>query len=547
MSSSGFAEPTDEALRSRILYILKTGQETNAFNLYNDYYCQKKCHDAELLEQMATILIEQGFYSDVAENQVLSIYGAGISNNEKMLDILKAGISSKHPEVQLICLNFLSAFHHDEADTALMRAMNSDYLLIRLEAGLHLAEQKVPKIVGQIESLMQKVDKTLHPLFPQFFALIGTQDAIRILSKLLNHENEKVRVQAIISAANFQRDDLLPNIRKLATQGSILQQEACAYALGKLKDETSIPKLESFALSHADSVRLTALQALYNLGQKSRRLEIESYAKQLNLFAIHILSEMDGSDELLINLRENKSTDVRVNATLSLLKLKNKNCLPGLLEILIRDSRDLAFFECKSLGGTLKCIKTTPSAFQNLKNNEMQHEVSLNMREEILTDTLFLAECDFLKIAKTLLEMNQHELIPVLSLLLESLQTDNAISLLKLYSQKAGAPLIRNYCNLALFRLKENGPYKENLEKFVLQECTTDLIQFRPLLPFEKRGRDADYQLTPHDTSRLLVEAFEALTTRQDEHGINILLHAIEHGNPKNKYALAGLLMHAAR
>jgi hypothetical protein len=527
--------------------MLKTGKDTTALNLYNEYYQQKSCHDAELLEQMAAILIEQGFYSDVPEAQVLSIYGAGISNNEKMLDILKAGISSKHPEVQLICLNFLSAFHHDEADIALMRAMNSDYLLIRLEAGFHLSGQKVPKIVGQIESLMQKVDKALYPLFPQFFALIGTHDAIRILSRLLNHENEKVRVQAIISAANFERDDLLPSIQKLATQGSILQQEACAYAFGKMKDEASIARLESFALSHSDTVRLTALQSLYKLGQKSRRHEIESFAKKLNLFAIYMLSEMEGSDELLLSLRKNGSTDVRVNATLALLKLKNPKATSGLMEILIQDSRDLAFCECRTLGGTLKCIKTTPSASENLKNNEMQHEVSLSIREEILTETLFLSECQFLNIAKTLLEMNQYELIPRLVLLVESLQSDEAINLLKFYSQKAGAPLIRNYCNLALFRLREAGPYKENLEKFILQECTTDLIQFRPLLPFEKRGKGTEYQLTPHDTSRLLIEAFEALTVRQDEHGINILLHAIEHGNPKNKYALAGLLMHAAR
>jgi len=539
--------PTDDALKSRILYLLKTGKESLALELYQDYYKLKKRHDSILLEQIATLLIEQGFNSDTAESQVLSIYGAGISNNEKMLDILKTGISAKQPEVQLICLNFLSSFHHDDADRALKQAMNSDYLLIRLEAGFHLAEQKSPAIASQIESLMHKVDEALLPLFPQFFALIGTHDAIKTLSRLLNHRLEKVRVQAIISAANHNRDDLSPIIRKLASQISVLQQEAACYAFGIMKDETSIPRLETLALSNSENVRLSSLLALYRLGQKKRQNEIEAYAKNLNLFAIYMLSEMEGVEPLLISLSRHEDLNVRVNATIALLKVKNSQATPCLMEILIRDSRDLAFLETHSMGSSLKCWKSTPSASQNFKDNEILHEISLSMREEILSRAQELPEKEFLNIAKTLFETHQNELIPKLVSLVERLQTKESIELLKIYSQKAGAPLIRNYCNLALFRLKEQGSYRENLEAFVLKEYKTDLIQFRQFLPFEMRLRSSEYQLTPRDTSRLLVEIFEALTLRQDEQGINTLLYVIQYGNSKNKYALAGLLMHAVR
>ena len=540
-------EPSDEALKSRILYLLKTGKEIAALDLYQDYYKQKKRHDSDLLEQIAMILIEQGFNSDTPEAQILSIYGAGISNNEQMLDILKAGILSKQPEVQLICLNFLSRFHHDDADVALRRAMNSEYLLIRLEAGFHLCEQKSPAIVGQIESLMNKVDEALHPLFPQFFALIGTKDAIKTLSRLLNNRHEKVRVQAIISAAKVNRDDLAPIIRKLASQSSVLQQEAAAYAFYKMKDEVSIPRLETLAKSNAESVKLSALKALYHLGQKTRLSEIEAFARELNLYAIYMLSEIPESEPLLLILKEHEQLNVRINANLALLKLKNPKAMPGIMEILIRDHRDLAYLENQSMAGTLKYLKATPSASQNLKNNEMYREISLSMREEILSEAAHLPESDFLNIAKILFDTHQNELIPRLVFLLENLQTKETIVLLKQYSQKAGAPLIRNYCNLALFRLKETGPYRENLEKFIFQEYKTDLIQFRPFLSFEMRSRESHYQLTPRDTSRLLIDSFEALTLMQDEQGINILLQAIQHGNSKNKYALAGLLMHAAR
>lgn len=540
-------DTTDEILRSRILYLLKTGKEATSFDLYEKYYKEKHCHDTELLEQMSLIVLEKGFQSDIPECELLSIYGAGISTNEKMLDILKLSLTSKYPECQLIGLNFLSRLHHDEADALLMRAMNSDYLAIRLEAAFHMAEQKAPKIVGQLESLMYKVNSQLHPLFPQFFALIGTKEAIKALSKLLGHKDEKVRVAAIISAATHKRDDLLPIIQKLATHHSVMQQEACAFALGKMKDESSILKLETLKSSPLKNVQLAALLALYHLGQRTKQKDIENMAKNLDLHAISMLFEIDGSDSILLELTKHEDFSVRINASIALLKSEHPSVTPPLLEILIRDTRDLAFIEQSSLGGTLKYLKAIPSASQNFKDNGLIHEMSLKLREEILVQTLKLPENEFLGLAKIIFESQQNELIALLASLIESLGTKNAIEILKFYQQKTGAPLIRNYCNLALYHLKEKGPYEENINKFILQECKTDLIEFRPFLPFEMRSTDAQYGLTPQDRSRLLIESFEAIAANRDEASINLLLHAIEHGNSNNKYVLVGLLMHAIR
>jgi HEAT repeat protein len=537
----------DEILRSRILYLLKTGKESTAFSLYDDYYKEKGSHDGELLEQIGLILIENGYRSDKSENKLLAIFGAGISMNEKMLTILKEALSSDNPQIQLVALNFLARFHHDEGDQSLNQAMNSNFLPIRLEAGLHLAEQKAPKVAPQIEALMVKVDPELTPLFPQLFGLIGTEEAIKILKRLLNHPNERVRAAAIISAAENERDDLLPTIRILASHANIIEQEAACYAFGLLKDESSIPRLEVLALSNAPNVRLSSLFALYRLGQKTRQKEIEAMAKELDLSAIFLLSEMEESLPLLIQLSHHEQLNVRLNASYALLQLRNGQAVSGLTEVLVRDGRDLAVLDSASVGSTLKCLKATPSAFQNFKDNAAMHEVSLKLKELLLQEAIHLPEKEFLILAKTLFDTNQNELIPLLVLLLEDLKTKEAIELLLQYSQKAGAPLIRNYCNLALFRLKEEGPFRENLNKFILQQCQNDLINFRPLLPFAMRRQNTLYQLTPEDSSKLLIEAFEAITLRQDEAGINLLLYAIRYGNIRNRYALAGLLMHAAR
>ena len=53
------------------------------------------------------------------------------------------------------------------------------------------------------------------------------------------------------------------------------------------------------------------------------------------------------------------------------------------------------------------------------------------------------------------------------------------------------------------------------------------------------------FELTPQETSRLLVDAFEAFVSAQDDKGVDMLISVIQSGNTKNKYALIGLLMRA--
>lgn len=84
------------------------------------------------------------------------------------------------------------------------------------------------------------------------------------------------------------------------------------------------------------------------------------------------------------------------------------------------------------------------------------------------------------------------------------------------------------------------------MQEWLTSKQFHDLIQFRPIIPWEMRNNEPSrYLLTPEETSRLLVEAFESLVQTQDDKAIDILLHAIQYGNRKNRYALAGLLIRA--
>jgi HEAT repeat protein len=542
-------DPQHEAAQaSHILFLIQSGDTANALQTYQQYCRERGNHDCDLIQQMGLTLLDQGFRTRDPQIQLLTLFGAGVSANERVLYILEDGLSSPYPQLQLIALNFLAHFQNDRADETLNRAMASDNLLIRLEAAFHLASKKYATAVGQTEALMVKVSQDLIPLFPQLYATIGDSHAMKIMRKLLVHPDEKVRVETIFNVAKHGRDDLLPQIRRLATHHNIAQQEACAWALGILGDGSSISKLEILARSSTTMVKLAALRALYQLGKKEAQDEIEKIAKGKDLYAIAALGEMEGSKEVLVNLLQDDNIQVKINASMALLERGDPRCLIPLCDVLIQDARDLALLKTTSIGKSLSAWKVIPSAQENFEENTLAFEVSLGLRESILAKTIELPERDFLRLAHTLLEAQQNDLVPLTVELLENLQTPAAIELLKKHQQKVGAPLVRNYCNLALYRLKQPGPYADILGEWVTKQQNVDLIRFRPCVPWDLRDNlESTFLLTPQETSRLLVEAFEAFVETQDDKGIDLLISVIQNGNPKNKYALVGLLMRATQ
>ncbi len=536
----------NQNLQSHIAYLMHTGDLVKALRAYQEYSKQNQSHDVELLNRIGLALLDQGYRSRDPEVQVLTLFGAAISLNDQALYILEDAVNSDNPQIQLIALNFLARYHNDRADTALHKALSSNFLLIRFEAALHLATLKDKNAVHQTEALRIKLPDAIWPLFPQIYGLIGTPEAKKILRKLASHPNELVRIATVISIAENGHDDLLPIIRRLASHHEPAQQEACASALGLLHDDSSTMRLLELTKSKNPAVELAALASLYELGHKEVVPQIQNQALSGSPFAIYQLGKIQGSEAVLAKIAANASAQNQVNAALALLERKDPRSASLLLEILLRTPKDLALLEAVSPGKSLKCYRIVPSAQQNFKDTPTLVELSLHNREQILAKAVELPEELFIKIADAIFETQQNDLVPALVAILENHRTPKVIDLLKKHQQKAGAPLVRNYCNLSLFRLKEEGPYADNLNTWVSQQQNIDLIRFRPLLSAENRDTQAvQYELTPQETSRLLVEAFESFAQTQDDKAIDLLISVIHQGNAKNKYALIGLLMRA--
>lgn len=529
--------------KNQITYLMQAGEVEKSIALYFRYKKAIEKHDFEILQQMAFILLDKGAKSSDRESQLLSIYGSGIAGAEISLDILESGIKSTHAESQVAAIQFLGGMQDDRSDELLVKGMSSPFFFARMEAALHLAQRKHKTSVGQIESLMYRIPPEARFFFPQFFALIGNADAISILRHLMEDQTTAVRVEALLSAARFGRDDLLPIIRMNATHINVAEQEAAAYALGLLRDSKSMQKLRNLLSGSPMNVRIAAARSLHALGEREAKYFLIDQAKNLNLFAIVCLSEIPEAKETLATLCHHPDVAIRLNAAMTLLKQRDPRCRPALIRLLIGADATLGFSPQMSIGKTMLAFKPVPSA--SAGNNPMIDikAATLAVRQQILVDCMHLPQHDFVSLAETLFDTKNSDLIPTLVALLENLQTPEAIELLKRKAEQAGMPLIRTYCTLALYRMDQKGGYEQNLIDYIERNKNSEMIRFRPLVPLDQRFGDTPHELTPEDSSRLLIEAFGALSEKQRQSSLNILLDAIQNGNPKNRCVLAGLLL----
>ncbi|MDE3055152.1 MAG: HEAT repeat domain-containing protein [Verrucomicrobiota bacterium] len=537
--------PKSEELKIHALYLMQKHQVSESLQRYQEYTHLSGKQDFETLQQMGGLLLAHGAQSNDPQIFLMTLFGAGISGSSEVLGILEAGLRNPDPNIQGIALHFIGQSEEDKAWELLQVAMSSDYLSTRMEAAFYMAAKKHPLAMGHIEGLLFRLPPMFKPYFPSLFALLGTKDATAALRRLVEDADVQVRVESILNIAKMGRDDFLPLLRKRLSYCHIAELEAAAFAIGTLRDSSSLPKLKKLAASSVESVRLSASLALFRLGERSYASDVKELARRGNPFAVFALGEIEGAEDLLYSLMRSDDLRLRINATAALLQRRDPRALQGLSEILIQDARNLAFSPFPSLGRSLLSLRAIPSAHLREEDPTVNLGLSLALRDHFLREATHLPEVNFLTVARLVFQKQQNDLVPTLIALLENLRTPGAIELLKEGTQTLASPLIRNYCHLALYRLEEEGPYEEHVNHWIQHQKNEDLIRLRPLLPWKLRLEQPDYTLTPEETSQLLIESFLAIANRRDEKSIHFLLDALQNAHPANRYALMGLLMKA--
>jgi len=284
LATAAFAEDIAPlSCKQQVVYLTQVKDCKESLALYRTYKESLGRHDFEVLQQVATLILEQSARNDTPEKQILGIFGCSIGGFSAPSNLLEKALTSSEIQVQLAAIQYLGRMQEDHADILLNKAMSSPFLFSRLEAAFILAQRKAKSSTGQIESLMYRIPPQMRSFFPEFFAVIGTSEAIHILRDLMDDSFHPTRIQAILSAARHGRDDLLPPIRAAVTHFNGAEQEACAAALGYLNDMKSVKKLKKLANTNSSATKLAALHSLFLLGDERAAGKIAYEAEQKNI------------------------------------------------------------------------------------------------------------------------------------------------------------------------------------------------------------------------------------------------------------------------
>jgi hypothetical protein len=547
-TSALFSQVAEEKLvdKRQILYLMSVREVEKAIDSYLTIYKAEKKHDFDLLEKICFTLLEMGTNSQDPEDQLLALYGISLSgSSSSFITFLDHAVKSPFPGVQRSALQLLATLHEDKCQELISTGLKSSFLQIRFETLYYLIQRKSPNSLGQTQSLLNLLPPQAKPLFVELYAMHGSFEALSILKSCMNDQDPNVRLAAVLYSALYQRDDLLNSIRSILTQSDPVLKEAACFAIGHLKDLHSREALEKNAKLPFNDTKLSALIALYKLGNKETRNEIMEIAKNGNLYAIHFLSEIPESDKILEELATRIESSISLNATLALLNKKNPKALPLVIEILLQDPTVTGFMPSVSLGHSLMSWKRV--SINSIRDKEQKNNaiaISLNFQEELLAKCLELPNQTFLDVAKTIMHSRQTKLIPLLIRLLENEGSPETKALLIEKAYAIENPLLRSYSKLALYRMHVSDHYRQEFLKWLCHQKNTKMIEFRPQSETSTNGKHkSQNHFSPEEISGLFVESFDALATNHDSEGIEFLLEAIRDGHSKNRFAFAGLLL----
>jgi HEAT repeat protein len=529
------------------LQLIQQAQNEDLKTFYESYLkIEQGCaaDQSALLRQCALSFLTRELSNTSPLRARMALVCAGLTGDETALTLYEAALQGRDPQLQLLALQGLCRYQNDTAERALGKAMRSPYLALRVAAAEMLAAGRYSSALEHIEGLMYKCDTQIWPLFPPLYAALDTQAAERTLKRLLSHSDRDIRLAAILCICKNPRNSLTATFKSLATHTDGPQQEACAYALGKLTDSSASVLLERLTKSPHITVNLAAQHALYRLGKNEPLTAIADIARTGNLYAIQLLGALEDQTELLVALISSDDAVIRLNAATALLKLGDKRSLKALQPWLLASPHKRPVIKNYSPGQILFHYAPAPAIASDHPNAPILAEMWLAIREEWLSLAQKLPEESFLKLASAILNHEDNDLIPHLFTLLSMVPSDSSEKLLQSYAEQPGTPLIRHYCHVALLHQNGSAYSRQLVQRWVEEHWHHDFLAFRPSLKNDKADDTTTTLLKPRTTTSLFLSALETLASTDDTNNTDWLLKGWTHAHPHLRSAFAALLVH---
>lgn len=231
-------------------------------------------------------------------------------------------LESSLPDLRSEAIKSLARTSHPAAKEALLEALNSSMLDVRIEAALALPDARaVPILIDALHGM----NKDISNRAVKALTRIGTP-SIGYLLRALQDENVRLRRNAAIALGDIRDEVTVPGLLEALSDSDENVRSNTALALGQI----GIPSVGGL------------LKALKD-GNRKVRADVA--------WALGLTGGVAAVQDLLEALRHDKEKDVRVQAAVALGQIGHTNALAGLLDALLSDEEgDVRFRAARSLG-----------------------------------------------------------------------------------------------------------------------------------------------------------------------------------------------------
>ncbi len=408
------------------------------------------------LEELSTKLFQKLLASNDPEIVMMTMLAAASCHHPLSHNMAFSLVRSSYPIIQLAAIQALCSLNTTEADCMLVEALRSDYPVIRLEAAWYIAHKRIPQAFFHIDTLKVKLPAELLPYLPELYAAEGSSSSIQRLRQLLLDPDEQVVLETILAIGKYNLTSFSDVLTKF-TSHSPAVLEALAFALQNVPTDAARDKLKILACHSSPYVSLRACLSLIAQGDLSYQNQVQTLAKEGNIFA---LSALGSCPQPLLPCFAGTEKCVNLNLALSQLMLRDAAAIPSIKTFLALPETELL---CASYspGHALSYWDVTPSQTVVKELEPTFTEQSLRAKEYFLSLALELDEAQFLDVASYIFQEGIFDLYPCLLELLENKQSKSAIALLHEESMRVGAPYNRAFATLGLVKIKNELKEKD--------------------------------------------------------------------------------------
>ena len=508
-------------------------------------------HDFSILRSIAESYLQQSLFSEDAYIRKSAIIGAGLSGSSEFLDLLSEVIETQDIYEQLLILNAAGNQWGKTSDRLLFKGLTASHPVIRLEAAYRLACMKNSQVSDYLYSFIHKLPEEIQCLAATIFLQLETEEADTYIYRLLSSPNSLTRNYIAYLVGEYQQKRFLPTLRSLLTSATPLDQEGALYAVGKLEDFSSYPKIKILSSKSDPEVALAAAQTLLFLGKEEDALPIlTTFCQQSHpraLYTARFLSQEKGEELLLPIFCQTTKEEVRLNTALALVHqgCTNHLVLNYLTEVLENKVPHRLFLPSHSIGKATQAWKEC-ATFPILSQEEKIRTLAMYRAAEdtILACLLKLPNNAYLPYLERILASQKTALAAKAIAFLSVTAHPQALSLVSAAALTPGDPIIRAYANLALYTMTKDPEKKAALYPYA-EQLIGDTVLFTDTenpLP-SPQSSYLRYQVSPETRTQLMLAILETLVSSKTDEDIRVFLSLMKKTHYKNVPILSGLLM----